>query len=50
MGSRRPRATKYGDMPANYHDGYTGFKTYTFLFRGENVVDIRLPLPGEEMN
>jgi len=34
----------------NSHDGYSGFKTYTFLFRGENLVDTRLPLPGEEMN
>jgi lipocalin-like protein len=32
----------------NSHDGYTGFKTYTFLFRGENVVDTRAPLPGDE--
>jgi ketosteroid isomerase-like protein len=34
----------------NAHDGYVGFKTYTFLFRGENIVDVRLPLPGDEMN
>jgi hypothetical protein len=34
----------------NSRDGYTGFKTYTFLFRGENVVDTRSPLPGDEMN
>jgi hypothetical protein len=34
----------------NSHDVYTGFKTYTFLFRGENVVDTRSPLPGDEMN
>jgi ketosteroid isomerase-like protein len=27
-------------------DGYVGFKTYTFLFRGEEIVDVRLPLPG----
>jgi hypothetical protein len=33
----------------NSHDGYTGFKTYTFLFRGETVVDTRVPLPGDEM-
>ncbi len=32
------------------HDSYTGFKTYTFLFRGEKIVDARLPLPGDEMN
>ncbi|MGO9935999.1 MAG: lipocalin-like domain-containing protein [Steroidobacteraceae bacterium] len=34
----------------NSHDGYVGFKTYTFLFRGEKIVDARLPLPGDEMN
>jgi hypothetical protein len=28
------------------HDSYAGFKTYTFLFRGEQIVDARLPLPG----
>jgi ketosteroid isomerase-like protein len=32
------------------HDRYIGFKTYTFLFRGEKIVDARLPLPGNEMN
>jgi hypothetical protein len=32
------------------HDRYVGFKTYTFLFRGEKIVDARLPLPGDEMN
>jgi len=32
------------------HDSYVGFKTYTFLFRGERIVDARLPLPGDEMN
>jgi len=32
------------------HDIYVGFKTYTFLFRGEKIVDARLPLPGDEMN
>jgi ketosteroid isomerase-like protein len=32
------------------HDSYVGLKTYTFLFRGEKVVDARLPLPGDEMN
>jgi hypothetical protein len=34
----------------NSHDSYAGFKTYTFLFRGERIVDARLPLPGDEMN
>ena len=34
----------------NSHDSYVGFKTYTFLFRGEKIVDARLPLPGDEMN
>ena len=34
----------------NSHDGYVGFKTYTFLFRGEKIVDARSPLPGDEMN
>jgi hypothetical protein len=34
----------------NSHDSYAGFKTYTFLFRGEKIVDARLPLPGDEMN
>jgi uncharacterized protein (TIGR02246 family) len=33
----------------NSHDSYAGFKTYTFLFRGEKIVDTRLPLPGDEM-
>jgi ketosteroid isomerase-like protein len=32
------------------HDSYVGFKTYIFLFRGEKIVDARLPLPGGEMN
>jgi ketosteroid isomerase-like protein len=32
------------------HDRYVGPKTYTFLFRGERIVDARLPLPGDEMN
>jgi ketosteroid isomerase-like protein len=31
-------------------DSYVGFKTYTFLFRGEKIVDARLPLPGDEIN
>jgi ketosteroid isomerase-like protein len=31
-------------------DSYVGFKTYTFLFRGEKIVDARLPLPGDETN
>jgi ketosteroid isomerase-like protein len=34
----------------NSQDGYVGFKTYTFLFRGEKIVDARSPLPGDEMN
>jgi ketosteroid isomerase-like protein len=34
----------------NSRDSYVGFKTYTFLFRGEKIVDTRLPLPGDEMN
>jgi ketosteroid isomerase-like protein len=34
----------------NSHDSYVGFKTYTFLFRGEKIVDARLPLSGDEMN
>jgi ketosteroid isomerase-like protein len=33
----------------NPRDSYVGFKTYTFLFRGEKIVDVRLPLPGDEM-
>lgn len=33
----------------NSRDSYVGFKTYTFLFRGEQIVDVRLPLPGDEM-
>jgi ketosteroid isomerase-like protein len=34
----------------NSDDSYVGFKTYTFLFRGEKIVDTRVPLPGGEMN
>ena len=34
----------------NSHDRYAGFKTYTFLFRDEKIVDARSPLPGDEMN
>jgi hypothetical protein len=34
----------------NSDNSYVGFKTYTFLFRGEKIVDIRLPLPGGETN
>jgi len=34
----------------NSRDSYVGFKTYTFLFRGEKIVDALLPLPGDEMN
>ncbi len=33
----------------NSRGSYVGFKTYTFLFRGEAIVDARLPLPGDEM-
>ena len=33
----------------NSRDSYVGFKTYTFLFRGEKIVDVRLPLPQGEM-
>jgi Lipocalin-like domain len=33
----------------NSNNSYGGFKTYTFLFRGEKIVDARLPLPGDEM-
>lgn len=33
----------------NSQDTYVGFKTYTFLFRGEKIVDARLPLPGGEI-
>ncbi len=29
---------------------YVGFKRYTFLFRGENIIDAHLPLPAGEMN
>ncbi len=32
------------------HDSYVGFKTYTFLFRGEKIVEARLPLPADERN
>ncbi len=28
---------------------YIGFRTYTFLFRGEKIVDARLSLPGAEV-
>jgi hypothetical protein len=34
----------------NSRDSYAGSKTYTFLFRGEKIVDVLLPLPGDEMN
>jgi ketosteroid isomerase-like protein len=34
----------------NSRDSYVGFKTYTFLFRGEQIVDTRLPLHGDEIN
>ncbi|MDE2349451.1 MAG: DUF4440 domain-containing protein [Gammaproteobacteria bacterium] len=29
---------------------YVGFKRYTFLFRGEKIIDAHLPLPDGEMN
>ena len=31
-------------------NNYVGFKTYTFLFRGEEMVDARSPLPADETN
>jgi hypothetical protein len=31
------------------NNSYGGFKTYTFLFRGEKIVDARSPLPSDEM-
>jgi Lipocalin-like domain len=34
----------------NSHNSYVGFRTYTFLFRGEKIVDARLPLHGDELN
>jgi ketosteroid isomerase-like protein len=33
----------------NSRDNYVGFKTYTFLFRGDKIVDVRLPPPGGEI-
>ena len=33
----------------NSHDKYVGFKTYTFLFRGEKIVNALSPLPEDEM-
>jgi ketosteroid isomerase-like protein len=33
----------------NSRDSYAGFKPYTFLFRGEEIVNIRLPLQADEM-
>ena len=33
----------------NSHEVYAGFKTYTFLFHGEKISDVHLPLPGDEM-
>ena len=32
------------------HGRYVGPKSYTFLFRGEKIVDARSPLPADEMN
>jgi ketosteroid isomerase-like protein len=34
----------------NSHDKYVGFKTYTFLFRGEKIVNALSPLPEGEVN
>jgi hypothetical protein len=34
----------------NSHDKYVGFKTYTFLFRGEKLVNALSPLPEDEVN
>jgi ketosteroid isomerase-like protein len=34
----------------NSHDKYVGFKTYTFLFRGEKIVNALSPLPQDEVN
>jgi ketosteroid isomerase-like protein len=33
----------------NSHAKYVGFKTYTFLFRGETIVNALSPLPEDEM-
>ena len=33
----------------NSHDKYVGFKPYTFLFRGEKIVNALSPLPEDEM-
>ena len=33
----------------NSHGRYVGLKTYTFLFRGENIVHTASPLPEDEM-
>lgn len=33
----------------NSNNSYVGFKTYTFLFRGEKIVNTRSPLPGNEL-
>ncbi len=34
----------------NSRGSYVGFKTYTFLFRGEKIVDVRSPLPEDEID
>ena len=34
----------------NSHGSYAGFKSYTFLFRGEDIVHTVFPLPMDEMN
>jgi hypothetical protein len=33
----------------NSHGTYVGFKTYSFLFRGEKIVHTSSPLTGDEM-
>lgn len=33
----------------NSAERYAGFKTYTFLFRGEKIIDVQWPLPQDEM-
>jgi hypothetical protein len=45
-GLRRPRPFIPRRLLENSSNSYVGFKTYTFLFRGEKIVDTRLPLPG----
>lgn len=33
----------------NSNERYVGFKAYTFLFRGDNIVDVRSPVAGDEI-